>query len=574
MVSHINPQFRRNNITSLSGAWSFRFDENKVGEKEKYYLGFEKQYDINVPFSYTCKDSNVNIQKHVDVIWYSKEIELTKEDLLLDLYLNCEGIDEIATIYLNGHFVGKHIGGNSSFKVLLNSEAKVGKNLIVIKVEDDYSLAKARGKQRWEDYMYGCWYVPTYGIYKPIYLERVNHTHLDYFKLTPKMDEALLDIDYVINNYVEGLKLKVTLKFKDTTYRELITTVDEDSGRISLNLNSSKFEYQVRFWAPHDPNLYDLELELIKDEKTIDKVYSYFGVSEYIVSGNNVLLNGFSYISKMVLYQGYSKDGYLTPKGDEEMIKDINNIKSLGFSGIRCHQYIPTERFLYLCDAIGLSVWIEYPSQHLFNQKAKETIVNEWKDIIKVKSNHPSVFAYVIYNESWGIRGVKSNKEQQDFVDMMYRFTKAFDPNRIVISNDGWEHVSSDIVTLHNYYQDAKRMEQFYKGERHLCGTRDDFAFGYEKDNKPIFLTEYGGCSLGKIDSNNGEWGYGNGANNLEEFYNRFASFAEMMKNVGFKGYCYTQYRDVQQEKNGLADEEGNLKVDPTKIKKIIDEIY
>ena len=276
----------------------------------------------------------------------------------------------------------------------------------------------------------------------------------------------------------------------------------------------------------------------------------------------------------MVLYQGYYKKSLLTPENDEQMIKDINTIKSLGFNGIRCHQYIPTERFLYLCDKLGLSCWIEYPSQHLFNLKAQDILYKEWRDIIKAKYNHPCVFAYVIYNESWGVRGISTNEEQSNFATAMYGLTKSFDKVRPVISNDGWEHTVSDIITLHHYSQDAPMLEEFFQGAEHLSNKRNTFADGYEDYEKPIFLTEYGGYTLGKVNGENGDWGYGNGANNLEEFYARFESFANMIKNVGFKGYCYTQYNDVQQEKNGLVDEDGNLKVDPTVIRKIIETIF
>ena len=574
MEKHFSPQFRRDNFISLNGTWDFIFDKENLGDSKKYFNGFTKEHDITVPFSYTCKESGINIQEQVDVIWYQRHIELTKEDLKKDIYLHFEGVDEVATIYLNGKLVGTHTGGNSAFKVLLNYAAKKGDNLLVIKVEDDFSLSKARGKQRWQPYNYGCWYTQTNGIYKPVYLEKVNHTHIDYFKMSTDFNKAILHFDYIIANYKENLNLKLKITYKEHFIREITQTIDADSGRITVDLNSHKLDYQVIFWAPHDPNLYDIEITLSHKDKVVDVVNSYFGVAEYTVSQDNVLLNGFSYVSKMVLYQGYYKDSLLTPKDDEAMIKDINIIKSLGFNGIRCHQYIPTERFLYLCDKLGLSVWIEYPSQHLFNLKAQDIIMKEWRDIIKVKYNHPCVFAYVVYNESWGVRGISTNVEQSDFVSSMYGITKAFDRVRPVISNDGWEHTISDVITLHHYSQDAEMLEEFFQGREHLSNKRNTFADGYEDYDKPVFLTEYGGYTLGKVNGENGDWGYGNGANNLEEFYARFESFAHMIKNVGFKGYCYTQYNDVQQEKNGFVDENGDLKVDPNVVRGIIEKIF
>ena len=46
------PQFVRDNWENLNGAWDFRFDDDNVGERDRWYEGFEKEYEIQVPFAY------------------------------------------------------------------------------------------------------------------------------------------------------------------------------------------------------------------------------------------------------------------------------------------------------------------------------------------------------------------------------------------------------------------------------------------------------------------------------------------------------------------------------------------
>lgn len=565
-----NLLFKRKKIILLNGEWDFILDEANEGDQCKYYEGFKKQYSINVPYSYTTKASGINIEKQVDVIWYQKEIDINSDQLKEDVYLCCDGIDEIASIYVNGKLVGSHIGGNSAFKVKLNYALVEGKNLLVIKCEDDFSLSKGRGKQRWLEYNFGCWYTQTNGIYKDIYLDFIPKIALKEVKLTPRVTNNTLEIDYIIKNYCENLYLDIKISFEGILINHSITYLDQDSNRIVMDVHSKNIPNQIMFWHPEDPKLYDIEFKLIKNNKIIDNVTSYFGFREFIASENKLLLNGFSFYSRMVLYQGYFRDSNLTPENDEQIINDIKTIKEMGFNGIRCHNYVPSDKFLSYCDQLGLITWIEYPSPHMFSLKMRDNVTKEWLEIMKQKYNHPSVFAWVIFNESWGIRGIKDNIEQQKFIDSLYYMSKSIDPIRPIISNDGWEHVTSDIFTLHNYCQDADKLIDFYqKGENHLS-VRNDYVDGYKYKNNPIIISEFGGCALEK-DIKDNNWGYGQATKTVDEFYGRFKSLIDgIYRLTDVYGFCYTQYNDVQQEKNGLVDENRVLKVDKNIIRNIL----
>ena len=54
------PQFVRENWESLDGEWDFLFDDNNIGEKEKWFIQFPKSMKINVPFAYQTKKSGHN----------------------------------------------------------------------------------------------------------------------------------------------------------------------------------------------------------------------------------------------------------------------------------------------------------------------------------------------------------------------------------------------------------------------------------------------------------------------------------------------------------------------------------
>ena len=67
-----------------------------------------------------------------------------------------------------------------------------------------------------------------------------------------------------------------------------------------------------------------------------------------------------------------------------------------------------------------------------------------------------------------------------------------------------------------------------------------------------------------------GDWGYGNTVKDEAEFLERFDRITTAIKQLPYvSGYCYTQVSDVQQEINGLLDENHEFKIAPEKIREI-----
>ena len=148
---------------------------------------------------------------------------------------------------------------------------------------------------------------------------------------------------------------------------------------------------------------------------------------------------------------------------DEQAIADeLILAKELGFNGIKVHQKIEDERFFYYADILGVATWVEIPSAYEFRDATIDKITKEWIDVVKQHYNPPSVFVWAPFNESWGVPRIMADKKEQRFTEALYYLTKAYDSIRPVISNDGWEHTTSDIITLHNYDQNPEKFGAFY----------------------------------------------------------------------------------------------------------------
>ena len=321
--------------------------------------------------------------------------------------------------------------------------------------------------------------------------------------------------------------------------------------------------------------MYDITFKVAVDGKVTDIIASYFAMREIRIDGPNILLNGRPIYQRLILDQGYWKDSHLTPPSEEALLEDIDKIHALGYNGLRKHQKIEDERFLYWCDVKGMLVWSEMAATYEYSDNAVEEFAQEWIKIVRQNYNHPCIITWTPVNESWGVSQVETVRTEQHFTEMIYHLTKSMDPYRPVIVNDGWEHTVSDIITLHDYEENGdifyKRYVEYQKeilnSDVYHNGFKSAMANGYTYHGQPVIISEYGGIAFNNDDSG---WGYGNKVNTKEEFIKRFDDITTAVKKLPYCcGFCYTQVTDVQQEINGLMDIDRNFKVDPKVIREI-----
>lgn len=578
------PQFVRNNWENLNGAWDFAFDDAHCGEQESWYKDFKGNMTIQVPFTYETKMSGIQDETRHDQIWYRRSFQVDGSRLEKENYkLHFEGSDFITKVWVNGQYVGDHRGGYARFSFDITDVVRDGENELVVKVEDSFDMQQPRGKQRWIDKNFGCWYVQTTGIWKTVWSEYVPKISLKNVKMTPNLQEHSLEVEYEVdapeNIMGEDLLVVASVSFKGVPVSKVITAVTaghvETKIDVFLRNNNFGLEWGVRTWSPEEPDLYDVKFQLIYQGNAEDTVASYFAMREIRIDGSNILLNGHPIYQRLILDQGYWKDSHLTPPSEEALIEDIDKIHALGYNGLRKHQKIEDERFLYWCDVKGMLVWSEMAAAYQYTDYAVSEFVSEWMEIVKQNYNHPCIITWTPFNESWGVNQIETRKMEQHFTEAVYYLTKSLDKYRPVIVNDGWEHTISDIITLHDYeevgdvlkarYTECK--DEIMSTEVYHSSGKSAFANGYEYKGQPVIISEYGGIAFNNDDSG---WGYGNKVNTKEEFIKRFDEITTAVKEIPYVcGFCYTQVSDVQQEINGMMDMERNFKVNPEIIREI-----
>ena len=246
----------------------------------------------------------------------------------------------------------------------------------------------------------------------------------------------------------------------------------------------------------------------------------------------------------------------------------------MGFNGARKHQKFEDPYFYYYAEELGFLTWCEMPSAYNFTTDEIEMQLKEWQEIIKVARNFTSVITYVPLNESWGVRKIIIDDDQQNYARAMYFITKSHDNSRLVSTNDGWENIDfTDITSIHDYCFDGRHFDQ-YQAENYdylYPQKRKLMANGNDYQGQPVIFTEFGGIALAKTAVGD-NWGYNSAAQNANEFYTRYGNLLrDVQKKSEFQGFCYTQLTDVQQEVNGLLNENHKPKFKTDIIKSLTD---
>lgn len=564
------PQFARNEWLPLNGNWDFEFDDKDVGIIKKYYNGNKNfKYKILVPFAYQTEASGINDQGVHEVVWYKRNFEYRKDKKQALLCFN--GVDYICDVWINKKHVVTHQGAYSSFSVDITNYLKNGNNLIVVRCYDPFDPTIPRGKQSWTGKRYGCWYIPSTGIWQSVWIEYFNVDCIDKYSLIPNIDNCSFSGD-ITTLYGKADSIEISVSYKNKLWKKQTFTLDGKYTRYTVQLMENDFADESFFWTIEHPNLFNVVFRLFKDGKLLDEAKTRFGLRKISIDGSgNVCLNNSKIYQKLILDQGYFKESGITAPSIEAIKRDILLSKAMGFNGARKHQKIEDPYYYYYAEELGFLTWCEMPSAFNFNDEEIKHITREWQDILQTAKNFTSNICYVVLNESWGVRKMRVDAKQQNFARTLYFLTKSIDDSRLISTNDGWEMVSNtDIVGIHDYSFDASEFDLKYQKDLYSSiypKERKLFVEGNEYIGQPVLLTEFGGIAM-KEEEKNGAWGYNHGANSKEEFMNRYRNLISgILHHKEFQGFCYTQLTDVQQEVNGLLYEDRTPKFDVDEIR-------
>jgi hypothetical protein len=594
---------------NLNGPWQFRFDPSGRGVEEKWFSpngASEWREQIIIPFCWESLAAwgegdaagndnyystrvfrnplDVNRQNHrsaprYEIGWYRRSIEIPDNPAWKNkrVILTIGAADFFTDCWCNGKHLGHHEGGYTPFEFDLSdaliSDGPVRRGLIVLRVEDPMDNREQPVGKQWR------WYTTTSGIWQTVFVEPRSEAHLRWFRFASNISDGTVELTAQCANSPDDFILEAEIRPPGGAPQTERLEIRNGIAKRTIKLD------QVRLWDPNSPGLYDVRLRLQTPEgRLLDNVRTYFGMRKIdfeIAKESGVptalRINGVPRYLRGALHQSFYPEGVYTASCVEVFKNDINYAKKAGFNFLRIHIKVDDPLIYYWADKLGMLLMADFPNfgeggDTATGRRRFEIMVRE---AIERDFNHPSIFAWCLFNETWGFGGQMSFLDKllaltpgdaklnptgattaaelsrpQVWVQQMWELAKQLDPTRLVedMSVCHWDHLEyyqhcdTDINSWHFYISNYDKAKEHIKKivTSTFIGSSFNYVPGFQHKGQPLINSEYGG--IGALDGDRDvSWSFKFLTNELR----RYPQVA---------AYIYTELHDVEWEYNGFLN--------------------
>jgi len=544
LPEHPRPDFMREAWVNLNGSWDFAFDPGDIGIEEAWDQGnhaFDRQ--ILVPFPWGSALSEV--EDGADIGWYQRTINVPEAWEGRRVFVTVGASDWETTVWLDGILLGKQQGGYVPFSFELTDHIRYGEQQhLVIRADDARREFTLFGKQG---------YGNARGIWQTVYLEARGRDYLDALHFTPDIERERVEVKAFLGEPArEGSRLELIIRTPEGPIsQETVIPAGEKKVRLEVALP------HPRLWSLEDPYLYEVEAILGEDS-----VNTYFGMRKISVVNlpgtdmRYVALNNEPVYLQLALDQSYHPEGYYTFPSDLFIREEIMRSKSIGLNGIRTHIKVEVPRKLYWADKLGLLVMEDLPnSWGEPDDKMQAESEYTLRQMIRRDYNHPSIFSWVLFNETWGLFSTTGKDEEgnaireytrdtQYWVASMYYLAKSLDGTRLVEDNSvccGRGHTETDVNSWHAYLP-GWEWDDFLKNQSAQTyeGSTFNFEEGFRQGSQANINSECGNV-----------WGYEGSTGDVDWSWDYHRMINTFRKYPRIAGWLYTEHHDVINEWNG-----------------------
>ena len=335
--------------------------------------------------------------------------------------LEFEGVYMNAMVYVNGTFAGKCPNGYVNFYVditnFLNYDEE---NEIKFVVKTDMELCSR-------------WYSGS-GIYRDVNILIGNPLRIkeDGVKITTSsvskegsIINISTDIRYDGIGYTEATaKINIMDRYDNVVISEVYPF--SIYGNTETTLRNRLFLEDCHLWDLDNPYLYKIEVDIIKDDESLDKHIDTFGIRKIEVDSKN----GFRINGQSINLRGgciHHDNGVLGSASFYDAEKRrISLMKKAGFNAVRMAHNPCSKHLLKVCDEEGIlileeifDVWNHSKADHDSSLFFEEWWKYDIDAIVNKNYNHPSVFMYNIGNEIQDIgtgHGSIKNREIAEYL--------------------------------------------------------------------------------------------------------------------------------------------------------------
>ncbi len=466
---------------NINTGWQFTKDVIPVQEGTSV-LSQGSWENVDLPHTWNGEDGqDGGNDYHRGTCLYAKKITRAELGDAPVVYLEFEGANSSATLYVNGKEACHHDGGYSTWRVNV-TDLLADENEVVVAVDN---AANEHVYPQMADFtFYG-------GLYRSVNVIGVSETRfdLDYYggpaiMVTPKVEgqNASVEVQVFVTEARDGDELTYTIW--DGTKMVASKTVSAEETKADFVIEN------VHLWnGKKDPHLYTAEVLLTRGKETLDARSTRFGCRSYSIDPEKgFILNGERYpLHGVSRHQDRPKKGNALDRKDHE--EDIDLILEMGANTIRLAHYQHDQYFYDLCDEKGLVIWAEIPyiSKHL--PKGRENTISQMTELITQNYNHPCIVVWGLSNEI-----TMGGSEDPDLLEnhrILNELCHRMDPTRLttmavvsMCSMDAQYIKIPDVISYNHYYG-------WYGGTTDMNGEFFD-AFHAKYPSIPIGMSEYG----------------------------------------------------------------------------------
>jgi beta-galactosidase len=398
---------------------------------------------------------------------YRRRFKLPPEAKSKRVFVDFEGVMTASTVWINGQRLGEYKGGYTPFSFDLTPHVDFdGENVLVVDVD-------STERPDIPPFGYQIDYLTFGGLYREVSLRIVPATFIEnVFAKTKDVltDHPSLDVDCYIQRMdasKEALTLEVSLREGDHVLAkgtQRVLAGQAASEPIAYTVHIDKLG-PIKLWDLTHPNLYNVQVRLLRGTQGIDEVSRTIGFREAQFADHGFELNG-----KVIKLRGLDRHqtfpfvGQAMPGRAQR--SDANILRNkLKCNIVRTSHYPQSRHFLDACDEIGLLVLEEIPGwQHIGDEPWKLISIDNVSRMIRRDWNRPSIIL-------WGVR-INESKDDHDFYVRTNAMAHKLDPTR---QTGGIR-----------YFQESEFLEDVF--------TMNDFGFPLKPPNHPRYLnTEFVG---------------------------------------------------------------------------------
>lgn len=368
-----------------------------------------------------------------------------------------------ATVYVNGHEVGSHLGGWTPFRVdATQAVRRDGQNVLTVRVDEKVGHNTQGFLPIVQPHFGGIWQGVT--------------LCLDFFPTIDRLGLHLFGSWRPIQFGNPPAELAFDVPLLDAAPDDEVTVEVLGTDARATGRRGTLPCLQVTPWSPGSPKLYEARITLRRAGVVADVVTRKVGFRDLQAVGKAVHWNGAPLQMRGILHWGYSPPHFAPPCDPAYWRRQLLDFQSLGFNCVKCCLWVPPRAFYELCDELGLLVWQEYPTWHpKMDQAHKQELLTEYGEFFAHDRSHPSVAFRSITCET-------GHGADLDVVKALFEACKAAVPNTLVVDDSswiGWQRIT-DFWDEHPYGNNSwfpGRLDEFL---RHIR----------EKGEKPLLLGE------------------------------------------------------------------------------------